>query len=73
MRIEVKVIPNAKKDEVNLRGKNLSDGLIVRVKSPPEDGKANKDVIKILEKYFNKNVRIVQGEKSRRKIIEVED
>ncbi|MFN3527664.1 MAG: DUF167 domain-containing protein [Candidatus Altarchaeaceae archaeon] len=73
MRIDVKVIPNAKKEEITLKGKNLNDGLIVKVKSPAEDGKANKELIKILEKYFNKKVNIVHGEKSRKKIIEIEE
>lgn len=73
MRINVKVCPNAKKDEIILKGKNLDEGLIVRVKSQPEDGKANKELIKILKKYFNKNVTIISGEKSRKKIIEIEE
>lgn len=73
MKLEIKVIPNAKKGEVTLKGKNLSDGIIVRVKSPPENGRANKEVIEILEKYFNKKVSIIYGEKSRKKIIEIYD
>jgi hypothetical protein len=31
MKISVKVIPNAKKDEVKLAGNNVEDGLIVKV------------------------------------------
>jgi len=73
MRIEVKVIPNAKKNEIMLKGKNLYDGLIVRVKSPPENGRANRELIKILEKHFNKKVFIIHGEKDRRKVIEIEE
>ncbi|MEM2918155.1 MAG: DUF167 domain-containing protein [Candidatus Altiarchaeota archaeon] len=71
MRIGIKVIPNAKKEEVILNGKTIEEGIIVRVKSPPEKGKANKEVVEILEKYFNKKVRIIHGNKSREKVIEI--
>ncbi|MEM2954768.1 MAG: DUF167 domain-containing protein [Candidatus Nanoarchaeia archaeon] len=68
MRVLVKVIPNSKKNEVIQKNSNE---LIVKVKSPPEKGKANKELIKLLSNYFNKNVALVSGETSKYKIIEI--
>ena len=67
-RIEIKVIPNSDVEEIL-----EADPLVVRVKAPPTKGKANKAVIKLLSRYFNANVRIVSGTKSRKKIVEIED
>jgi uncharacterized protein (TIGR00251 family) len=67
-RIEIKVIPNSDVEEIL-----EAEPLIVRVKEPPAKGKANKAVITLLSRYFNANVRIVSGTKSRRKIVEIED
>jgi len=67
MRIQVKVIPNSK-----TRGVEEKDGVfVVRVTSPPEKGKANKEVVEVLEKYFGKKARIISGHQSRRKIVEI--
>lgn len=66
--IEIKVIPNSDVEEIL-----EAEPLVVRVKEPPTKGKANKAVIKLLSRYFNANVRIVSGTKSRRKIVEIED
>jgi len=46
----------------------------VYVTAPPEDGKANKKVIELLAEYFKvpkSQVRIIKGEISRNKIIEI--
>ncbi len=70
-RITIKVIPNSKKNEVNTTGESP----IVRVTAPPVGGKANKAVIAVLAKHFNvkkRSIRIVQGEKSRNKVIEID-
>jgi uncharacterized protein (TIGR00251 family) len=77
MKISLKVIPNAKQnevvsDEVDLFGVRI---LKVKVSQPPEDGKANKAVIELLAEYFKvrKNaISIITGESSRNKIIEIE-
>ncbi len=65
-RIAIKVIPNSKKEEII-----EAEPLIIRVKEPPTKGKANKAVVMLLSNYFNADVRIVSGAKSRRKIVEV--
>lgn len=47
---------------------------VISVSSPPEKGKANKEILKTLAKYFNMTISkiiIVSGEKSKEKIIEV--
>lgn len=53
----------------------LADGsLEVKVHSPPEDGKANIEVIDVLAKYFKvkkRHLSIVTGLTSRHKIIEL--
>jgi uncharacterized protein (TIGR00251 family) len=67
-RIEIKVIPNSNKDEII-----EAEPLTVRVKDPPIKGKANKTVVGLLSRYFNVNVRIISGSKSRRKIVEIEE
>ncbi len=50
------------------------DVIIVGVRSKPEGGKANQEVIEKIADYFhvsNSRVRIVLGQASRRKMIEV--
>ncbi len=68
--IKVKVIPNAKKNKVV-----ESEGLFkVYVNAPAVDGKANKALIAVLSEYFNirkGSIKIVRGEKSREKVVEV--
>lgn len=64
--MEIKVNANSRKDEV------VEDVILtVNVKAKPENNKANLAVIKILEDYFDRQVRIVSGLKSRKKIIEI--
>lgn len=46
---------------------------LVQVKEPARKGKANKAVIKLLKRHFNKEVYIVSGHTSSRKIFEVEE
>lgn len=67
-RIAIKVIPNSKTEEII-----DAEPMIIRVKEPPTKGKANKAVVMLLSRYFNADVRIVSGAKSRRKIVEVEE
>jgi len=72
MKIQVKVKPNSKTDEVSQEG----DSFIVKVKEPPKEGKANQAVIKLLAQYFGvpqSQVRILSGLRSRNKVIEVRE
>ncbi|MDR1907097.1 MAG: DUF167 domain-containing protein [Puniceicoccales bacterium] len=71
MRFNLKVIPNASRSEMIAEE---NGDLKVKVQVPPEDGKANKAVIQLLAKHFKvaKNrIKIVAGEKSHQKIVEV--
>jgi len=76
MKINLRVIPNAKKNEVV---EDISDlfgvrRLKVKVNQPPEDEKANKAVIEVLAEYFNvkkSSISITAGLTSRDKVIEV--
>jgi uncharacterized protein (TIGR00251 family) len=70
MRYRVKVIPNARRDEVLEDGENLK----VRLKGPAAKGKANKALIELLADHFQvkkRDVRIIKGERSREKVVEV--
>ncbi|RJR23778.1 DUF167 domain-containing protein [Candidatus Microgenomates bacterium] len=64
--------PNSKKPRTE---KDLLGSLHVYVSEPPLEGKANQAVIKSLAEYFKvkKNqVRLLSGEKSKNKIVEIE-
>lgn len=69
--LQVKVKPNSKKQSVQ----TLADGsFLVHLKSPPVDGKANEELIKLLAKEFNiakSSIQIKSGLTSRQKRIEI--
>lgn len=71
-RIKIKVTPRARKNIViEQEGK-----LKVYVTAPPVDGKANKVLIETLAEYFKvkkSNIRIIKGEKTKEKIIEINE
>jgi uncharacterized protein (TIGR00251 family) len=71
MRIKLKVITKAKKEEVRKISEN---NYRIKVAIPPEKGKANKRVIELLSEKLGikkQDIRIVSGETSARKIIEI--
>ena len=62
--------PNSKTEEVSQEGNTF----IVKVKEPPQEGKANRALIKVLAEHFGvpkSQVRIVSGLKSKSKVIEI--
>ena len=71
MRIAVKVIPGASKDQIiQIDESNFK----IKTTKPPEDGKANESVIAILAKHFDvkKNqIEIISGATSQKKIIQI--
>jgi len=70
VKIQVKVKPNSRIEEVSQEG----DIFIVRVKEPPKEGKANQAVIKLLAEHFGvsqSQVTILSGFRSKNKIVEV--
>ena len=71
MKLHIKVIPSSSKDCITGW---LEDTLKVKVKAPPEKGKANKAIIDVLEKSLDLakgSIRISSGTTSCRKIIEI--
>ena len=72
MKIEVRVKPNSKTEEVVKE----ADVYVVRVKEPPKEGKANRAVVRLLSEHFNvprSAVTILSGLSSRNKVIEIEE
>jgi uncharacterized protein (TIGR00251 family) len=71
MKIWVQVRSSAPKNEVRKLG---NDHYLVRVTAPAVEGKANEKLLEVLAKYFQKpkrNLLILVGEKSTRKIVEI--
>ncbi|RLD14779.1 MAG: YggU family protein [Caldiserica bacterium] len=69
VKLKVKITPNAKKNEIKGFKEEI---LYVKISAPPIGGKANRELLKFFEKIFKvKNIKIVSGEKSRLKIIDI--
>ncbi|MCH8908343.1 MAG: DUF167 domain-containing protein [Candidatus Heimdallarchaeota archaeon] len=69
--IEVKVIPNSNSQSLILDSKLL----IIRIKSPPSKGKANKEIISLVSKKLNvkkSRIEIIRGEKSKKKLLKIQ-
>ncbi len=70
--LKIKVIPNAKKNEIV---ENSDSFMRIKISAPPVEGKANKELIKFLAKQLDikkSAISIKSGEKSRTKIIQIE-
>ena len=70
MKVEVKVVPNAKKRAVTRDG----PGITVRLTAQPLEGRANDELIRYLSellKVRKSAIKIVRGEKDRRKLVEI--
>jgi uncharacterized protein (TIGR00251 family) len=69
--ITIKVKPNSKQQKIT----EAEDGsLTVHLKSPPVDGKANKELIKLLAKKYQvpkSQITIKSGLTSKNKLIEI--
>jgi len=72
VRIALKVIPNAGKNEIL----GLTNGIWrLKIAAPPDKGKANKEVIKFLSDLLGlkkDNISILKGQTSHNKIVEIE-
>jgi hypothetical protein len=69
--IDLRVIPGAAKDAI---AGDYDGALKVRVSAPPERGKANKAVIKLLARALGvpeRDVTITSGETSQNKTVEI--
>jgi uncharacterized protein len=70
MKIQVKVKPSSRTEEIRREWGSF----IIQVKEPPQEGKANQAVIKLLAQHFGvpqSQIRILSGLRSRNKVIEV--
>ena len=67
MKLKIKVKPNSGKQEV-IKKDNF---YLIKLKSPPENNKANIELIKLLKKYFKQDIKIKSGFTSRMKIVEL--
>ena len=69
-RLNVKVVANARRAQIV----EETEGLRVYVNVPATGGRANAALIELLAEFFavkKNSIRIVNGEKSRRKVIEI--
>ncbi len=64
-RLKIKVIPKASRNRVLIK----EGRVVVYVTAPPEKGKANREVLKLLKRLTGVRVEIVSGEKAREKVI----
>ena len=67
-RMKAIIKPNSKETKI------ISDEggtLTIAVRSPPEKGKANKELVRFLAKHFKRKVRIISGFRSKNKVLEI--
>ena len=72
MRVKVRVKPGSKRVKVE----RVGDTLVVSVKSPAREGKANAELSEVLAEYYGvpkSRVRIIRGHRSRDKVVEIEE
>ena len=67
MRIGIKVKPQSGRSEIQ----EVDSKYIVFIKSHPEAGKANRELVKLAAKYFQKPVKIISGKTSKNKVLEL--
>lgn len=68
MKIEVKVIPGAKKREIRLDG----EGIRIKLLSKPIQGRANEELIDFLAETLRikkREIQIISGERDTRKLV----
>ncbi len=68
--VDVKVIPKSSKNTLDIIG----DLIKIKLKSPPVDGKANKELINFLSKFLKvkkHDIEILRGETSKNKSIRI--
>lgn len=69
--IDLDVTPGAKKSEIGFdEWRNV---ITIKVKNPPKKGKANNEIIKKFKEFLGREVEIIAGHTSSRKVILVHD
>jgi uncharacterized protein (TIGR00251 family) len=72
-KILIHAIPNSRANDVRVIADNI---LKVKIAAPPIDGKANKELIKVLAKHFKihkSEVIILKGDTTDKKVIAIPD
>ncbi len=64
---EVSVVPNSRKFSISIKDGRLR----IRLSSPPQNNKANIELIRELERATGRGVRILSGASSKRKRLEI--
>jgi uncharacterized protein len=77
VRVTVRLTPRAKRDAIEGAAAEADGGtcLRVRVTAPPEDGKANAALVKLLAKRLRlpaSRVELVAGARDRRKVLRID-
>ena len=68
MLVEVSVTPNSKKFSISVK-----DGLVkIYLRNSAERNKANLELVKELSKRIGASVKLISGERSRKKILEID-
>ncbi len=71
MKVSVQVKVNSKIESIEKKSEVV---LVVRVGTPPVDGKANARVIEMLAEYFKtpkSKIKLLKGEKSKKKVFDI--
>jgi uncharacterized protein (TIGR00251 family) len=70
--LAIKVTPRANIDEIAGWCSESREELSIRVTAPPEGGKANRAVVKVLAKTLGipkSNIEVIRGQSSRHKLV----
>jgi uncharacterized protein (TIGR00251 family) len=68
--VEIDIIVSPRADTSAVRGIDpWRNRLVVKVSSPPEGGKANKELCNVLSDFFKADVEVVKGHTSRLKTV----
>ena len=62
------VKPNSPKNEVINQDNNI---LKIALKAQPEQGKANIELVKFFKKHFKKDIKIISGLTSKKKLVKI--
>ena len=69
-KLKVVLKPNSNEDEI-IKYDGVKNALIISVKAPAVENRANLALIKLIKKKTKKRARIIKGLKSREKIMEI--
>ncbi|MBT4191957.1 MAG: YggU family protein [Candidatus Diapherotrites archaeon] len=71
MKTRLKLKISTGKQEFHTEWDDLNERLLVEITSNPQKGQANKEVLKELKKFFNREIELISGFKSKEKIVEI--